>query len=282
MILVLLEDEQITSRSDAPARAPAQPAARALRRGHLSPVEWRRCSRALRTNRRSHHQRYHLPARRRVAGRRTTATLRRGQLPGSRRTIQMQIEDTVSPACCPELANLQARARHIGRTSFICSSQSRWKPIGCVRAQRTTAAIRSGRRAMNCSSPFALRAALLPASSPRRAARTAARECLGNVEAGIARRRSRRRHRTRLSAARTCSHRKTRRRGTVGRRHGPRIEQSAHRRARLFRDDGRNERRPQIRQQASIIQRESLRMKRIIENLVRFAKQDKANARCYP
>ena len=32
----------------------------------------------------------------------------------------------------------------------------------------------------------------------------------------------------------------------------------------------------QVRQQASIIQRESLRMKRIIENLVRFAKQDKA------
>lgn len=33
---------------------------------------------------------------------------------------------------------------------------------------------------------------------------------------------------------------------------------------------------PQVRQQAGIIQRESLRMKRIIENLVRFAKQDKA------
>lgn len=33
---------------------------------------------------------------------------------------------------------------------------------------------------------------------------------------------------------------------------------------------------PQVKQQASIIQRESLRMKRIIENLVRFAKQDKA------
>jgi len=32
----------------------------------------------------------------------------------------------------------------------------------------------------------------------------------------------------------------------------------------------------QVRQQAGIIQRESLRMKRIIENLVRFAKQDKA------
>ncbi|HWR13191.1 MAG TPA: ATP-binding protein [Terriglobales bacterium] len=33
---------------------------------------------------------------------------------------------------------------------------------------------------------------------------------------------------------------------------------------------------PQVRQQAGIIQRESLRMKKIIENLVRFAKQDKA------
>jgi signal transduction histidine kinase len=33
---------------------------------------------------------------------------------------------------------------------------------------------------------------------------------------------------------------------------------------------------PQVKQQAAIIQRESLRMKRIIENLVRFAKQDKA------
>ena len=33
---------------------------------------------------------------------------------------------------------------------------------------------------------------------------------------------------------------------------------------------------PQTRQQAGVIQRESLRMKRIIENLVRFAKQDKA------
>lgn len=32
---------------------------------------------------------------------------------------------------------------------------------------------------------------------------------------------------------------------------------------------------PQVRQQASVIQRESLRMKRIIDNLVRFAKQDK-------
>ncbi len=36
---------------------------------------------------------------------------------------------------------------------------------------------------------------------------------------------------------------------------------------------------PQIRQQSAIIQRESLRMKRIIENLVRFAKQDKAESK---
>ncbi len=35
---------------------------------------------------------------------------------------------------------------------------------------------------------------------------------------------------------------------------------------------------PQTRQQAGIIQRESLRMKRIIENLVRFAKQDKGES----
>jgi signal transduction histidine kinase len=36
---------------------------------------------------------------------------------------------------------------------------------------------------------------------------------------------------------------------------------------------------PQVKHQASIIQRESTRMKRIIENLVRFAKQDKAERR---
>jgi len=189
---------------------------------------------------------------------------------------QMQIEDSVAKLVAPELANLQTQARHIGRTSFILSHEQ-MEPYGCVpgttnygsnpfwqTGDELLVPIRSPRgtwagffsldeprelQRVNASEMSKLElladdlgVAIERAYLQRELVRTEKLAGVGQLVAGMAHELN-----NPLTAVLGYS------------------EMMAE-----MNEDS------QVRQQASIIQRESLRMKRIIENLVRFAKQDKA------
>jgi two-component system, NtrC family, sensor kinase len=189
---------------------------------------------------------------------------------------QMQLEDSVSKLVASQLANLQRQARHIGRTSFILS-HDQMAPYGCVpgttnygsnpfwqTGDELVVPIRSPRGAyagffsldeprelqrVNASEMSKLElladdlgVAIERAYLQRELVRTEKLAGVGQLVAGMAHE---------LNNPLTA---------VLG------YSEMMHEMS----DDA------QVRQQAGIIQRESLRMKRIIENLVRFAKQDKA------
>jgi signal transduction histidine kinase len=189
---------------------------------------------------------------------------------------QLQIEDSLAKLDPSELANLQAQGRRIGRTSFILS-QKEMEPYGGVPGSTnygTNPFWQTGDELLvPILSPRGTYAGFFSLDEPRELQRVNAGEMskleLLADDLGVAIERAylqRELVRTEKLAG-----------------VGQLVAGMAHElnnpltavlgyseMMQEISDD------PQVRQHASIIQRESLRMKRIIENLVRFAKQDKA------
>jgi two-component system NtrC family sensor kinase len=192
---------------------------------------------------------------------------------------QMQIEDAVAKLAAPDLANLPAQGRRIGRTSFILS-QKEMEPYGAVpgtMSYGTNPFWQTGDELLvPIRSPRGTYAGFFSLDEPRELQRVNASEMskleLLADDLGVAIERAylqRELVRTEKLAG-----------------VGQLVAGMAHElnnplTAVLGYSEMMHEisEDPQVRQQAGIIQRESLRMKRIIENLVRFAKQDKAESK---
>src|SRR4051812_43873833 len=188
----------------------------------------------------------------------------------------MYIEESVEKVSAPQIGDLQQQARHIGRTSFILSQQQ-MESYGCVPGTTnygTNPFWQTGDELLvPIRSPRGTYAGFFSLDEPRELQRVNASEMskleLLADDLGVAIERA------------YLQRELVRSEKLAG--VGQLVAGMAHElnnpltavlgysemMAEMSEDT-------QVRQQAGIIQRESLRMKRIIENLVRFAKQDKA------
>ena len=195
---------------------------------------------------------------------------------GLKPTTLMTIEDAVEKVTASQMAELLQQGRHIGRTSIILSQQ-KMEPVGAVPGTTSYGTNpfwqRGDELLVPIRSPRGIYAGFFSLDEPRELQRVNASEMskleLLADDLGVAIERAYlQRELVRTEKLAGVGQLVA---GMAHELNNPLTAVLGY--AEMMHEMSED---TQVRQQAGIIQRESLRMKRIIENLVRFAKQDKA------